>query len=134
MGKPGAIVVTFVVDKHLGLVLQAAKRGRVQDAVAIALVDSPVAGFVVGIRSALGLAASHSVGRQVLVLEGFQHLAGEDRGRCVGAHNKLECTDREIGCQSSRLTVMGPSLIIPGGSPAGDPGHVLMERNGGWLS
>ena len=37
MGDPGAIQVAFVIHEHLGLVDQAAKRIRMDDAVAIAL-------------------------------------------------------------------------------------------------
>ena len=37
MGEPGAEQVTLVVQKHLGFVDQAAKRGRMDDAVPVAL-------------------------------------------------------------------------------------------------
>ena len=37
MGQPRAVEVALVVDEHLGLVLQLAERGRMDDAVAVAL-------------------------------------------------------------------------------------------------
>ena len=36
MGEPGAVVVAFVEDEHLGLVGKPAERGRMDDAVAVA--------------------------------------------------------------------------------------------------
>src|SRR5262249_43295212 len=36
MGEPGAVVVAFVRDEHLGLVREAAEGGRMDDAVAVA--------------------------------------------------------------------------------------------------
>jgi hypothetical protein len=37
VGEPGAKVVAFVIDEHLGLVLEPAKGGAVDDPVAVAL-------------------------------------------------------------------------------------------------
>ena len=37
VGQPGAVMVALVIDEDLGLVLQAAERGRMDDAVAVAL-------------------------------------------------------------------------------------------------
>jgi hypothetical protein len=38
MGEPGAVIISFMVDEDLGLVLEAAKGGAVDNAVAIPLV------------------------------------------------------------------------------------------------
>ena len=37
VGQPGAVMVALVIDEDLGLVLQPAERGRMDDAVAVAL-------------------------------------------------------------------------------------------------
>ena len=37
MGQTGAVEIALVIDKNLGLVLEAAKRGRMDDAVTVAL-------------------------------------------------------------------------------------------------
>src|SRR6185437_5944193 len=37
VGQPGAVMIALVVDKDLRLVLQPAKRGRMDDAVAVSL-------------------------------------------------------------------------------------------------
>ena len=37
VGQPGAVVVALVIDEDLGLVVQPAERGRMDDAVAVAL-------------------------------------------------------------------------------------------------
>ena len=41
MGQPRAEVIAFVIDEHLRLVLQAAKGGRVDDAVPVPLKGRP---------------------------------------------------------------------------------------------
>ncbi len=45
-------------DEHLGLVLQAAERRRVQDAIPIPLESCAVPGFILGIFSSLGILAA----------------------------------------------------------------------------
>jgi hypothetical protein len=52
MGKPGPEVVPFVVDKDLRLVLQAAKRIGMDDAVAVALERRAERVFQLGVDSA----------------------------------------------------------------------------------
>jgi hypothetical protein len=39
MGQPRAIVIAFVIDKNLSLVVEAAERGGMEDAVAVARVE-----------------------------------------------------------------------------------------------
>src|SRR5438105_11563229 len=39
MGQPGAIIVTLMIDEHLGFVFKPAERCRMNDAVAVALKD-----------------------------------------------------------------------------------------------
>ena len=45
VGEARAIVVAFVVDEDLGLVFEPAEGGRVDDAVAVALVGAAVVGL-----------------------------------------------------------------------------------------
>ena len=43
MGHAGPEVITFVINEHLGLVLEFSKRGRMENTVAIALEGCPAA-------------------------------------------------------------------------------------------
>ncbi len=45
VGQAGPVVIAFVIDEDLGLVFQPTERGRMDDAVAVALKDRPHGAF-----------------------------------------------------------------------------------------
>src|SRR5438105_2018257 len=62
--EAGAVVVAVRVDEDLGLVLEAAKRLRVDDAVAVALERRPEPAFLLGMGAAATLVRPHRERRQ----------------------------------------------------------------------
>ena len=52
MGEPGAVMVAFVEHENLGLVLEPAERGRVNDAVAVAAKRAAASARRLGIKPA----------------------------------------------------------------------------------
>jgi hypothetical protein len=69
MGQPGAEVIAFMIDEHLGLILEAAERGAVHDPVAIALERAAQA------RGGLGVAPAAAVVGVAGIVGGLARLA-----------------------------------------------------------
>jgi len=67
--QPCPVVVALVIDEHLRLVLEPAERGRVDDAVAIALERQPESVLRFWMPSAAAVAAVHRVGSQRRLLQ-----------------------------------------------------------------
>src|SRR5581483_10089113 len=65
VGQARAEQVAFMVDEDLGLVLEAAERGRVHDAVAVALVFAAVIGPRLGEAAAARVLVTRGVGGQL---------------------------------------------------------------------
>ena len=65
VGESVAVVVAFIVDEDLRLVLETTKGGRMDDPVAVPLVDSAIRVFGGRIGPAAAVAAAHRVGSQV---------------------------------------------------------------------
>ena len=76
MRQPCAQMVARAVQEHLRLVFEPAKRARVNDAVAIALVVGAPVGRFFRILAAAGVRAELGVRREVLPLQLFQFFAG----------------------------------------------------------
>ena len=87
MGQPGAVVVAFVVDEDLRLVLEAAERAGVDDAVAVPLVGRPVG--VVRFRPAAPRRGGAPLRRrtEALRLDRFRPRAGGERRRLLGGEH-----------------------------------------------
>src|SRR5579862_3681127 len=51
MGQPRAVIIALVLDEDLGLVLQAAKSGGMDDTVTVALVTAPGGAFRLRIKT-----------------------------------------------------------------------------------
>src|SRR5262249_42453542 len=102
--EPVPVVVALVVDEDLGLVLEAAERSRVHDAVAVALEGGAVGMGLLGEEATARRAALHRVGG-----EAFGLLALED---LPGAH------------EAHRAARGGP----PPAKAASEPGMVASER------
>ena len=64
VGQAGAEVVALVVDEHLGLVLEAAERGAVDDPVAVALERAAQRALRLGMTAAAAPRRITGVGRQ----------------------------------------------------------------------
>ncbi len=64
VGQAGAEVVAFVVDEHLGLVLEAAEGGAVDDPVAVALERAAQRALRLGVAAAAAALGIAGVGRQ----------------------------------------------------------------------
>src|SRR6185437_6090259 len=63
MRQPGAVVVALVIDEDLGLVLQAPERGRVNNAVAVALERRPHLMLGLGLKPPTALLRLRRIGR-----------------------------------------------------------------------
>ena len=82
--QTGPVVVPLVIDEHLGLVLEAAERGAVDDTVAIALERAPLRALLLRHLSASGVAGAKRVrGQQPL----FPGVRIQEEAR--GAHERL---------------------------------------------
>src|SRR5580693_3801800 len=55
MGEPGAVMIALVEHEHLGLVLEAAKGGRMDDAVAVAAEGAAALADRLGVQPAAAL-------------------------------------------------------------------------------
>ncbi len=66
MGQAGAVVVAFVEQEDLRLVLQAAERGRVDDAVTVALELGPHGAGRLGIKPPAARRGVRGIGREPL--------------------------------------------------------------------
>src|SRR3990172_1209933 len=77
VGQASAVVIALVDDEHLGLVFQAAKGSRVQNAIPVALEGSAVFWFVFRVRPAPGIPAVQPIGSQALIFDDFEFLARE---------------------------------------------------------
>jgi hypothetical protein len=64
MGKPGTVMVPFVVDEDLGFILKPAERRRVKDAVAVSLESRPELMFLLGMTPPAAVFRLDGVGGQ----------------------------------------------------------------------
>jgi hypothetical protein len=62
MREPRPVVIALMIDEHLGLVLEAAKSGAVNDAVAVALEARPRPALWLGVQPAATLLRSACIG------------------------------------------------------------------------
>jgi hypothetical protein len=76
MGQPCAKIIAFVIDEHLGLVLQAPEGCRVQDAVPVALEGRPVTRLFVWILAAFGTLTAKSIWGERLIFNLFKTFSG----------------------------------------------------------
>jgi len=65
VGEPVAVVIAFVVDEDLRLVLEAAKGGRVNDPIAVPLIDGAIRVFGARIGPAAAVATAHRIVGQI---------------------------------------------------------------------
>ena len=83
VGQAIAIMVTLGIDKDLSLVFQAPESCRMNNTVAVALVDGAIIMFILRIHATTALAAAHGIGREKLLFPCFQHLT---------CHHHLQCS------------------------------------------
>src|SRR5688572_9652282 len=77
VGQAIAIVIPFGINKDLSLILQAAERRCVNNAVTVTLVGSAIAMLLLWIGAAAALAATHAIGSKKFFFACFKHFAGQ---------------------------------------------------------
>ena len=66
MGETGAKIIAFVIDEDLGLVLQAAEGGGVDDAIPVTLKARPRSAFRLGVEAAATFLGLAGIGGQIM--------------------------------------------------------------------
>src|SRR5437773_338471 len=100
-------MVACAVQENLRLVFEPAKRARVNDAVAVALVLCPPVGGFFRIFTAASVRAELGVRREALPLQLFQFFAG------AGHDSNSECGTRNRGVSAAIKSAATPARKLP---------------------
>jgi hypothetical protein len=77
MCQAGTEVITFEVNKNLGLIFKTTKGCRMQNAIPVTLKGRPIIWFIVEVGAAFAILAARSIGGKALIFDLFKLLASK---------------------------------------------------------